>query len=478
MDRNNFASRHIGIRPVEAEKMLKTIGVSSLEELISQTVPAKIRLKESLKLDAPMSEYEYLNHIRSLAAKNKIYRSYIGMGFYNTETPAVILRNILENPGWYTAYTPYQAEISQGRLEALLNYQTMISDLTALPLANSSLLDEATAVAEAMFMFYNSRSRDKQKSGANKFFVDENLFPQNIDVLKTRSAALKIELVIGKYNECVFSDDMFGAIVQYPNQWGEIQNYKDFAAKAKEKACFVAAACDLMSLALITPPGEWGADCAVGSAQRFGLPMGFGGPTAGFFACKEDFKRQMPGRIIGITIDAQGKPALRMALQTREQHIKREKATSNICTASALMAIMTGFYALYHGQEGIKAIASQIHALTETLNRELEKLGYKQHNKAFFDTLAIQCPVPTETVKKTALKYEINFRYICEECIGISIDETTTLNDISDILKVLAEAAGKPFSAIVAIKDNAILQDFKRTSAYFTRLFVDLRFRE
>ena len=467
MDRNNFASRHIGIRPLEAEKMLKTIGVSSLEELIGQTIPAKIRLKEPLKLDAPMSEYEYLNHIYLLAAKNKIYRSYIGMGFYNTETPAVILRNILENPGWYTAYTPYQAEISQGRLEALLNYQTMISDLTALPLANSSLLDEATAAAEAMFMFYNSRSRDKQKNGANKFFVDENLFPQNIGVLKTRSAALRIELVIGKYNECVFTDDMFGAIVQYPNQWGEIQDYKNFTAKAKEKSCFVAAACDLLSLALITPPGEWGADCAVGSAQRFGLPMGFGGPTAGFFACKEDFKRQMPGRIIGITIDAQGKRALRMALQTREQHIKREKATSNICTASALMAVMTGFYALYHGQEGLHAIASRIHALTETLNGKLEQLGYKQHNKVFFDTLAIQCPVPTETVKQTALKHEINFRYICEECIGISIDETTTLNDINDILRVLAEAAGKPFTAIETVKESTI-QNFKRTSAYFT----------
>ncbi|MDR0367651.1 MAG: aminomethyl-transferring glycine dehydrogenase [Bacteroidales bacterium] len=468
MNRNNFAFRHIGIRPQEAEKMLQTIGASSMEELIDQTIPAKIRLKKPLELDAPMSEYEYLNHIRALAAKNKMYRSYIGMGFYNTETPAVILRNVLENPGWYTAYTPYQAEISQGRLEALLNYQTMISDLTALPLANSSLLDEATAAAEAMFMFYNARSREKQKSGANKFFVDENLFPQNIGVLKTRSAALKIELVIGKYNECVFSDDMFGAIVQYPNQWGEIQDYKDFAAKAKEKSCFVAAACDLMSLALITPPGEWGADCAVGSAQRFGLPMGFGGPAVGFFACKEEFKRQMPGRIIGITIDAEGKRALRMALQTREQHIKREKATSNICTASALMAAMTGFYAMYHGQKGIYDIASRIHFTTETLHAQLEKLGYKQHNRVFFDTLAIQCPVPTETVRKAALKHEINFRYICEECIGISIDETTTLNDLNDMLKVLAEAAGKPFTAVSAIEEKAVVQEFKRTSPYLT----------
>ncbi|MDR1879193.1 MAG: aminomethyl-transferring glycine dehydrogenase [Bacteroidales bacterium] len=468
MDSTNFELRHIGIKPSEVKQMLKVIGVSSIEELTEQTVPAKIRLKEPLKMDAPMSEYEYLNHIRSLAIQNRIYRTYIGMGYYNTETPAVIMRNVLENPGWYTSYTPYQAEISQGRMEALLNYQTMISDLTALPLANSSLLDEATACAEAMCMFYNSRSREKVKNGANKFFVDEDLFPQTVHVLQTRSAALGIELTTGKYGEFSFTQEFFGAIVQYPNQWGEVNDYAAFAAKAKEQGCFVAAACDLMSLALLTPPGEWGADCATGSVQRFGLPMGFGGPAAGYFACKEDFKRQMPGRIIGITVDAHGKRALRMALQTREQHIKREKATSNICTASALMAVMSGFYAVYHGQEGISSIANRIHTLTKTLNDGLSAIGYIQHNKVFFDTLAIQCPVPTETIRPIALQREINFRYICDECIGVSLDETTTLDDVNDILSILAEAAGKSFTPVTETKQTEILSDFRRTSSYLT----------
>ncbi len=469
MNSNSFTSRHIGIKPEEVEKMLKVIGISSVEELIDQTVPAKIRLDAPLSLDTPMSEYEYLNHIRSLAVKNKIYRSYIGMGFYNTESPAVILRNILENPGWYTSYTPYQAEISQGRLEALLNYQTMVSELTALPLANSSLLDEATAAAEVMFMFYNSRDREKQKNGANKFFVAENLFPQTIHVIQTRSSALGIELILGKFNEFTFTPEVFGAIVQYPNQFGEVNDYKDFASKAKANGSFVAASCDIMSLALLVPPGEWGADCAVGSVQRFGLPMGFGGPAAGFFACKEDFKRQMPGRIIGITVDAQGKRALRMALQTREQHIKREKATSNICTASALMAVMSGFYAAYHGEKGIRNIATRIHAMAETLNAELGKLGYKQHNKVFFDTLAIQCPVRVEKIQPIALKHEINFRYICEECIGISLDETTTVKDLNDILTVLAEAVGKTVTPVLKIMEiSSIPQSFKRKSSYLT----------
>jgi glycine dehydrogenase len=470
MDNNSFTFHHIGIKPSEVEQMLKVIGVSSMGELINQTIPAKIRLKEPLQLDAPMNEYEYLNHIRSLAIKNKIYRSYIGMGYYNTASPAVIIRNILENPGWYTSYTPYQAEISQGRMEALLNYQTMISNLTAMPLANSSLLDEATAAAESMFMFYNARSREKQKNGANTFFADEDLFPQTLHVLQTRSAALGIQLIIGKQNEFVFTSDVFGAMIQYPNQWGEINDYTSFAAKAKASGSFVSVACDLMSLALLTPPGEWGADCAVGSVQRFGLPMGFGGPTAGFFACKEEFKRQMPGRIIGITIDAQGKRALRMALQTREQHIKREKATSNICTASALMAVMTGFYAVYHGQKGIHAIAKHIHTMAVTLNAELEKLGYKQQNKTFFDTLAIQCPIKTETIRSIALKKEINFRYISNESIGISMDETTTLNDINDILSILAEAAGKPCTPPVqeTKQDLAFPEPLRRTSAYLT----------
>ena len=368
MNRDIFVSRHVGPRPAEVEKMLKVIGVSSIDELIDQTIPAKIRLKEPLKMDAPMGEAEFLNHVRLLALKNKLYKSYIGMGYYGSITPAVILRNVLENPGWYTSYTPYQAEISQGRLEALLNYQTVISDLTAMPLANASLLDEATAAAEAMIMFFNARSRDMQKNNANQFFVSEDVFPQTLHVVKTRAKFLGIEVVVGKCSELVLSDKIFGVLVQYPNQYGEVVDYADFVKTMKAHGVRVAVATDLMALALLTPPGEWGADCVLGSTQRFGLPMGFGGPTAGFFACTEDFKRQMPGRIIGITIDKQGNRAYRMALQTREQHIKREKATSNICTASALMAIMNGFYAVYHGKDGIKDIATRINVLTEKLN--------------------------------------------------------------------------------------------------------------
>ncbi|MBO4739987.1 MAG: aminomethyl-transferring glycine dehydrogenase [Bacteroidales bacterium] len=474
MNRDIFVSRHVGPRPAEVEKMLKVIGVSSIDELIDQTIPAKIRLKEPLKMDAPMGEAEFLNHVRLLALKNKLYKSYIGMGYYGSITPAVILRNVLENPGWYTSYTPYQAEISQGRLEALLNYQTVISDLTAMPLANASLLDEATAAAEAMIMFFNARSRDMQKNNANQFFVSEDVFPQTLHVVKTRAKFLGIEVVVGKCSELVLSDKIFGVLVQYPNQYGEVVDYADFVKTMKAHGVRVAVATDLMALALLTPPGEWGADCVLGSTQRFGLPMGFGGPTAGFFACTEDFKRQMPGRIIGITIDKQGNRAYRMALQTREQHIKREKATSNICTASALMAIMNGFYAVYHGKDGIKDIATRINVLTEKLNEELPKLGYKQHNKYFFDTLAIECPVKTDKVRQVALEHEINFRYICEDCIGISIDETTTKDDIDEILNVLAIAAGKTHEKIncngccQTLSMAHVPENLKRTSPYLT----------
>ena len=472
MEINSFLSRHVGPRPEETKKMLEVIGVSSIDALIEQTIPSKIRLKEPLAIGEPMSEYTFLNHIKTLAGKNKMYKSYIGMGYYNAITPAVIQRNILENPGWYTSYTPYQAEISQGRLEALLIFQSMIADMTKMPLANASLLDEATAAAEAMIMFYNARSRDMQKSGANKFFISEDVFPQTISVIETRAKALDIEILVGKHDEFVFNPMVFGALVQYPNQWGGVNDYSDFVAKAKANGSYVLVASDLMALALLTPPGEWGADCVIGSSQRFGLPMGFGGPTVGFFACKEDFKRQMPGRIIGVTIDAQGKRALRMALQTREQHIKREKATSNICTASALMAVMSGMYAAYHGQKGIANIATRIHKLTVLLNTEIQKLGYTQFNTYFFDTLCIQCPVKTDVVEKIALEHEINFRYICDECIGISLDETTTIKDINDILSVLAKAAGKPFTNITC-SGNCPTLDFptnlRRTSSFLTQ---------
>lgn len=472
MENNNFASRHVGPRPLDIEKMLQTIGVSSVDELIEQTIPSQIRLKSPLQIGAPMSESEFLAHVRELASKNKVYKTYIGMGYYNCITPSVITRNILENPGWYTSYTPYQAEISQGRLEALLNYQTVISDMTAMPLANASLLDEATAAAEAMIMFFNARSREMQKAGANVFLVSEDIYPQTKHVIATRAKLLGIKVKECKESEFVFTSEIFGAIVQYPNQWGEVKDYKAMVTNAKANGSRIVVATDLMALALLTPPGEWGADSVIGSTQRFGLPMGFGGPTAGFFACTEDFKRQMPGRIIGITIDKQGNKAYRMALQTREQHIKREKATSNICTASALMAIMSGFYAAWHGQEGIRSIAMRINTLTEKLNSELAALGYKQHNKAFFDTLAIECPVKTDKIREIALKHEINFRYICEDCIGISLDETTTKDDVNEILVVLAEAVGKTYQGIKCDGSCSALinmpNELKRTSSYLT----------
>ena len=341
--KDNFVSRHNGPSEAEQQKMLAVIGVKSMDELIEKTVPNAIRLKEPLDLPEGMTEGEYLNHVHGLMAKNKIYRSYIGMGHYNTYTPAVILRNIFENPGWYTSYTPYQAEISQGRIEALLNYQTMICDLTGMPLSNASMLDDATAAGEMMLMFFRSRTREQQKNNVVKYFVAEGVFPHSIGVMKTNAAPHGIELVIGKPDQVELDETFFGAMIQYPNYWGGIYDYREWVEKAHAKNIFVGVATDLLALTLLTPPGEWGADCVVGSTQRFGIPMGYGSPAAGFYACREDFLRQMPGRIIGVTVDAQGNRAVRMALQTREQHIKRERATSNICTASALTAIIAGF---------------------------------------------------------------------------------------------------------------------------------------
>ena len=456
---DNFIKRHNGPREEEVEMMLKKIGVSSLDELIEKTVPDSIRLKAPLNLPKGMNEFEYINHIKAIGAKNKIYKSYIGMGYYNTITPGVITRNILENPGWYTSYTPYQAEISQGRLEALLNFQTMVSDLTAMPIANASLLDEGTAGAEAMIMFFNSRSRDAVKKGANKCFVSCDLFPQSIDVIVTRATALGIELIFGDYNTFEFDEKVFGAIIQYPDQYGAVNDYADFVAKAKANGSFVGVAADLMSLILLTPPGEWGADCVFGTSQRFGIPMGYGGPHAAFFACTENFKRQIPGRIIGISQDAQGNRALRMALQTREQHIKREKATSNICTAQALLATMAGMYAVYHGPKGLKEIARHINILTGVLNNELKKYGYNQRNKYFFDTLYIEIPegVNVETIKEAALAEKMNFRYNGETTIGISNDETTKLCDINKILKIFADANNKEYTKFVCVPSECEL---------------------
>ena len=473
MKKDHFASRHNGVSSdADMQKMLGTIGVSSLDELIEKTVPAAIRAEQPLALEEGISEYAFLNRCRTLAKKNKLYRSYIGMGYYGTVTPAVIMRNVFENAGWYTSYTPYQTEISQGRLEALMNYQTMVADMTGMPLSNASLLDEATAAGEAMIMFFNSRSRQAQKDGVCKVFVDEGILPQTLAVMKTNAAPRGIEVVTGKAAQTELDGSYFAAFVQYPNQFGEAQDWTDFIAKCHEKGIFVCMATDLMALALMKTPGEMGADCAVGNAQRFGLPMGFGGPHAGFFAFTDAFKRQSPGRIIGWSVDAKGNPALRMALGMREQHIKRDKATSNICTAAALVANMSGFYAVWHGPEGICNIATRICGRAHRLAAELEQYGYKQWNKVYFDTLALQCPVPTAKVREVALKHEINFRYICDECIGISIDETTEKADLDAIVACLAEAAGKTAQPLECkgccchIADEAIPADLKRKSAY------------
>lgn len=469
---NNFTQRHNGVsKAADEEKMLKVIGVSSLDELIDKTVPAAIRLPKPLNLPDGMNEYEFLNHVKAVASKNKIYKTYIGMGYYNTITPAVIMRNVFENAGWYTAYTPYQTEISQGRLEALMTFQTMVADMTKMPLANASLLDEATAGGECMLMFFNSRTRQQVKDNANRIFVSDDVLPQTIDVIKTNAAPRGIEVVVAKASEVQLDNTFFGAILQYPNQFGEITDHTQFIADAKAKGIFVGMAADIMALALLKAPGEMGVDCAFGSTQRFGIPMGYGGPSAAYFACTETFKRAFPGRIIGWTIDAQGNKALRMALGMREQHIKREKATSNICTSQALVAIMAGFYAVWHGKDGILAIARNINTMAGILAAEVEKYGYKQHNRYFFDTLAIQCPVKTDVVKKIALENRINFRYICEECIGISLDETTSKDDINNILRVLAEAAGKKFEPLVcngkcACSVNTIPAALKRTSSF------------
>jgi len=470
---NNFVKRHNGPRGKEIEQMLQKIGVSSIDELINQTIPQSIRLKNTLNLPEGMNEYEFLNHLKDIAGRNKIYKNFIGLGYYGTITPGVITRNILENPGWYTSYTPYQAEISQGRLEALLNYQTVISDLTAMPIANASLLDEGTAAAEAMIMFFNSRSRDQVKNNANKFFVSKCVFSQTYEVLKTRSKPLGIELVIGNFRESNLDNTFFGALLQYPTSYGKIFNYAAFVEQAHSMNVSVAVATDLMALTMLTPPGEWGADAVLGSTQRFGLPMGFGGPHAGFFAVNEKFKRNIPGRIIGISVDANGSRAYRMALQTREQHIKRERATSNICTAQALLAIMSGMYAVYHGPVGLKEIARHINILTGVLNSEIQKYGYTQENDFFFDTLKIKLPdnVKITDLRNLMLENKINLRYIDEKSIGISIDETTHLNDINLLLSVFAKAAGKDFTPFVCNKEacrqiTTMPQELMRTSAY------------
>jgi glycine cleavage system P protein (glycine dehydrogenase) len=462
---DKFVNRHNGPRAFEVTEMLAKIGVSSVDELINQTVPEKIRLKKPLKVGAAMTEFQYSKHLRALSKKNKVFRSYMGLGYYNTIVPAVIQRNVLENPGWYTAYTPYQAEIAQGRLEALLYFQTMVMDLTAMPIANASLLDEATAAAEAMFMFHNNRS--KNKHSAEKFFVSNTCFPQTIDVVKTRAVPVGIEVVVGDANNINFDDSFFGVLIQYPDINGEINNYKAFVASAHSKEIQVCVATDLLALALLTPPGEWGADCVVGNSQRFGVPLGYGGPHAAFFACKEDYKRLLPGRIIGVSVDAEGNSALRMALQTREQHIKRERATSNICTAQALLAIMASMYAVYHGAEGIKSIAEQVHSNTVAIAEELKKLGYTIKTKLFFDTIVVECDAVK--IRSIAEANEINFHYIDANQVGISLDQTAEATDVIDVIKVFAKASGKEHTTFNLHHANIISASFaNRTSKYLT----------
>lgn len=437
-------SRHIGISSEEQQEMLKTLGVETLDQLIEQTVPQAIRLKEPMKLNQPLTERAYLEHLAELAQRNKLYTSYIGQGWYDTITPPVIQRNILENPVWYTSYTPYQAEISQGRLEALFNFQTAISDFTALPLTNCSLLDEATAAAEAVTMMRNLRSRDQVKAGVNRVFVDKNIFPQTLAVLRTRANGQGIEIDLGDYAEFTFTDKHFGVLLQLPNANGLVEDYADFAAKAHENGCKVAVIADLMSLALLQAPGTWGADICLGSTQRWGIPMGFGGPYAAYFATKDEYKREIPGRIIGMSKDAYDRPAFRLALQTREQHIKREKATSNVCTAEALMAMMAGFYAAYHGAQGIRNIAERIHSIATYINEILPIYGYAQENALFFDTLKIALPeeVSVEKLRTIALEYEVNFHYFNDGTIGLSIDETTDMDDVNVLIDIFAKAAG------------------------------------
>ncbi len=427
-----FSSRHIGPNENDTQSMLTTIGANSLDELVDKTVPTSIRMNAPLDLPAAMSEHEYLSHIKEVSLRNKVFRNYIGQGYYDTLTPSVILRNVFENPGWYTQYTPYQAEISQGRLESLLNFQTLVSDLTGLPISNASLLDEATAAAEAMTMFFSTLNKQDHIERP-KFFVDKEIFPQTKDVLYTRAEPIGIEIVEGDWKKALLDTTYFGAIVQYPNDKGSIEDYRGFTANVQNVGAFTVMATDLLALTLLTPPGELGADVAIGSAQRLGVPLGFGGPHAAFFAAKDDFKRSIPGRIIGVSIDAKGNRALRMALQTREQHIKREKATSNICTAQALLANMAAMYAVYHGPRGLKNIATRIAILTQTVADAISERGFSLVNNHFFDTITVEA-ADVAAIKEKAEKQFINLRYFGNNLIGISIDETTTPEDLYDLI--------------------------------------------
>lgn len=465
MNTNSFQVRHIGPSPTEQKEMLATIKADSLDQLITETIPDDIRLKSKLDLPAAMSEYEYLNHIQELSLENKVFKSYIGLGYHEAIVPSVIQRNVLENPGWYTAYTPYQAEIAQGRLEALLNYQTMICDLTGMELANASLLDEGTAAAEAMALLFDVRERAQKKADVNKFFVSEEILPQTLSILQTRSTPIGIELVVGNHEEFDFSDEFFGAILQYPGKQGQVHDYSDFVTKANEKNIKVAVAADILALVKLKAPAEFGVDVVVGTTQRLGIPLGYGGPHAGYFATKGAYKRSIPGRIIGVTKDIDGKRALRMALQTREQHIKREKATSNICTAQVLLAVMAGMYAVYHGKDGFQYIADRVHSSTVTLSNALSDLGFEQTNSSYFDTITVK--VDAKKLKVVSESNGINFNYIDDNTVSISINETVSLKEINDIVTCFTEAFNLNNSLVTELSSsNKITKNVQRNTSF------------
>lgn len=470
MKNDSLANRHIGINEQEEQLMLQKIGVKSLDELIDKTLPKNIRLKQPIDLPEAMNEYEFAQHIAQLASKNKLYTTYIGQGWYGTITPAVIQRNVFENPVWYTSYTPYQTEVSQGRLEALMNFQTVITDLTGMPLANCSLLDEATAAAEAVTMMFGLRSRAQQKAGAKVVFVDNRVFAQTLAVINTRAIPQGMEVRTGRYEELEFTPDLFACVVQFPDADGSINDYRAFVEKAHAADCKVAVAADILSLALLTPPGEWGADIVFGSTQRLGIPMFYGGPSAAYFATRDEYKRNMPGRIIGWSKDKYGHLCYRMALQTREQHIKREKATSNICTAQALLATMAGMYAVWHGPEGIRNIASRIHSIAAFLEKGINALGYKQQNTNYFDTLRFALPeqLSAHQVRTIALSKEVNLLYFKNGDVGLSIDETTDLAAVNVLLSIFAIAVGKDYNKVSDIPDAPAIKLLARQSAYLT----------
>lgn len=462
-----FALRHIGIQGEEQSQMLKTVGVESLDQLILETIPADIRLKKALDLAPAMSEHDYLSHIEALSQKNQVFKSYIGLGYHQSITPSVIKRNILENPGWYTAYTPYQAEIAQGRLEALINFQTMVCELTGMDLANASLLDESTAAAEAMTMLYDLRTRDQKKQEAMSFFVSEDILPQTLSLLETRATPLGIQLEVGPIDAFAFEPHFYGAILQYPGKNGAIGAVDQFMEKAKTTDIKVAFAADILSLTMLTAPGELGADVVVGTTQRFGIPLGYGGPHAAFFATREDYKRSIPGRIIGLTKDIDGLPAYRMALQTREQHIKRDKATSNICTAQVLLAVMAGMYAVYHGPQGLLYIAQGVHHKTVAVSKALESLGYTQQNKNYFDTLLVSAPA--KEIKALAEAHKVNFHYVGKDQVGISINEATSVADAQEIVAIFAAAKGQTPPTISVDHETKVPQHLARKTAFLSQ---------